>query len=464
MAQVQDLSGLLTGISQAPIDPRVGLTPMQQLQARGMEANQGLRQAAGGLMSSITGKEVNVQTSRERAQSELAGLDVNDPKDQPRILEIYTRLDPTKAAQLKAAFAQQGRDRTTISASATSDLKTRKAIAEQVRAAGYGKMAEAILQEKGKDVLLKGGIKILTNMAQPTKPVARMYPTPAEELKIFRQQEAFKADLKIAQESENTATAQSAQYLPILQQMQALTETVDFGPASAAIADINSTFHSLATKAGLNPEPLNASVDATKTYNSLSKRLKAWLLEAQKGAISNLENAEITKNTANVSMTRNQATALVNFSQASLISATNKAQEQKQWLRDNDTLIGFERAWGKYIEDFPRTEGFLTLTNPDGKTNSVQANFKPIQSNMELFSLYANNKGKPPVFIQEGKGVTLEAVKKELVQDQIDELSLGNPDFKPTKEQLSLYKLNARRKLGQLVSLRIKNGTYTVAK
>lgn len=464
MAQVQDLSGLLTGISQAPIDPRVGLTPMQALRARGMEANQGLRKAAGGLMSTIAGKEINVQTTRERAQSELAGLDINDPKDQPRILEIYTRLDPNKAAQLKAAFAQQGRDRTTISASATSDLKTRKAIAEQVRAAGYGKMAEAILQEQGNDVLLKGGIKVLTNMAQPTKPPARMYPTAEEELKTFRQKEAFKADLEIAQEAENTATAQFAQYGPILEQMTDLTETVDFGPGSAAIADINSTFHSLATKAGLNPEPLNASVDATKTYNSLSKRLKAWLLEAQKGAISNLENAEITKNTANVSMTKNQATALVNFSQASLISANNKAQEQKQWLRDNDTLIGFERAWGKYIEDFPRTEGFLTLTNPDGKTKSVQANFKPIQSNMELFSLYANNKGKPPVFIQEGKGVTLEAVKKELVQDQIDELSLGNPDFKPTKEQLSLYKLNARRKLGQLISLRLNNGTYTVAK
>ena len=140
MAQVQDLSGLLTGISQAPIDPRVGLTPMQQLQARGMEANQGLRQAAGGLMSSITGKEVNVQTSRERAQSELAGLDVNDPKDQPRILEIYTRLDPNKAAQLKAAFAQQGRDRSTISAEGLAQKNERESLADYL-ALEYGSKA-----------------------------------------------------------------------------------------------------------------------------------------------------------------------------------------------------------------------------------------------------------------------------------------------------------------------------------
>jgi len=140
MAQVQDLSGLLTGISKAPIDPRVGLTPMQQLQARGMEANQGLRQAAGGLMSSITGKEVNVQTSRERAQSELAGLDVNDPKDQPRILEIYTRLDPNKAAQLKAAFAQQGRDRSTISAEGLAQKNERESLADYL-ALEYGSKA-----------------------------------------------------------------------------------------------------------------------------------------------------------------------------------------------------------------------------------------------------------------------------------------------------------------------------------
>ena len=146
MAQVQDLSGLLTGISsQAPIDPRVGLTPMQQLQARGMEANQGLRQAAGGLMSSVTGKEVNVQTSREKAQSELAGLDINNPKDQERILEIYTRLDPNKAAQLKAAFVQQGRDRDKQSLTLTQQTAQREGFANYLDKTyvgrGYGALA-----------------------------------------------------------------------------------------------------------------------------------------------------------------------------------------------------------------------------------------------------------------------------------------------------------------------------------
>jgi len=164
MAQVQDLSGLLTGISsQAPIDPRVGLSPMQQLQARGMEANQGLRQAAGGLMSSITGKEVNVQTSRERAQSELAGLDINNPEHQPRILEIYTRLDPNKAAQLKAAFAQQGRQR---------DTKAKALAQDEVKRTGFAAYLERTYPDKGYGDLALQGMITPANMKNFIKEAA----------------------------------------------------------------------------------------------------------------------------------------------------------------------------------------------------------------------------------------------------------------------------------------------------
>lgn len=173
MAQVQDLSGLLTGISQAPIDPSVGLSPMQQLQARGMEANQGLRQAAGGLMSSITGKEVNVQTSRERAQTELAGLDINNPEDQPRILEIYTRLDPNKAAQLKAAFAQQGRQRTLIKGTTDSSKDNRQSVASQL-GDEHAKLREAVINEQGtgRTNALDAALKIIQEQAKPVKPAS----------------------------------------------------------------------------------------------------------------------------------------------------------------------------------------------------------------------------------------------------------------------------------------------------
>ena len=174
MAQVQDLSGLLTGISsQAPIDPRVNLTPMQALRARGLEANQGLRKAAGGLMSTIAGKEVNVQTSRERAQSELAGLDVNDPNDQPRILEIYTRLDPNKAAQLKAAFAQQGRDRTLIQGTTDSSVDNRRSVASQL-GDEYAQLRTAVINEQGtgRTNALNAALKIIQEQAKPVKPAS----------------------------------------------------------------------------------------------------------------------------------------------------------------------------------------------------------------------------------------------------------------------------------------------------
>ena len=172
MAQVQELSGLLTGISsQAPIDPRVGLTPVQQLMARGMASSEATRKAAGGLMSSITGKEVNVQTSSERAQSELAGLDINDPKDQPRILEIYTRLDPNKAAQLKAAFAQQGRDRTLIKETTDSSVANRQSVASQL-GDEYAQLREAVINEQGtgRTNALDAALRIIQEQAKPVKP------------------------------------------------------------------------------------------------------------------------------------------------------------------------------------------------------------------------------------------------------------------------------------------------------
>jgi hypothetical protein len=40
----------------------------------------------------------------------------------------------------------------------------------------------------------------------------------------------------------------------------------------------------------------------------------------------------------------------------------------------------------------------------------------------------------------------------------------NNPNWKPTKQQKSLAELEARKNIGKLITLRISNGTYTVAK
>lgn len=454
MAQT-DLTNLLTGISSAPINPMQGLDRegrmAQRAQGFSDRMTRGMLQAGG----------QDPRTLGQQAQAALAQLDINNPDDQPKIMEIVSRVNPERAAVLKAQFAQQGR----TSASATD---SREAVAEQIRAAGYGKLADAIIAEQasGSEVALAGGIKLLTNLSVPA---SKTILTKEEELELYQGKEKYKSELAQVSAATEKASTQSEQYLPVLKQMQEITDSVDFGAGSTLLAAGNAALHSLVTKVGIDVEALDPNVDATKTYNSLSKRLKAWLLEAQKGAISNLENAEITKNTANPDMTKNQAGALVNFSEAALMSQSNKAEMQANWLDDNRSLRGFESAWSQYIEDFPRTEGFLVTKDLEGQSE-VMANFKPIRGNMGLFqALYGGkgSKGKSPVFVDKsGKGFKLKDVKKDVIQGKIDEMkkAAGDKNWKPTKEQLALYELEARRKVGELISFRLQNGTYTVAK
>jgi len=250
--------------------------------------------------------------------------------------------------------------------------------------------------------------------------------------------------------------------------MKELTDEVEFGAGSVPLATVNQTLHSLGSKLGLDVGTLDPEADATLTYNSLSKRLKALLLEAQKGAISNLENTEITKNTANPSQTSNQAQALVNFLEAGLESDLNRSAAQRSWLEQTNSLTGFDAAWRQYVEDFPRTSGFTVDEDPLTKDKTVVANFEMVKENFNLFNqLYLPSKGKAPVFVnKQGKGMTVDKIKKEIVQDRLNEMKKvsNNPNWKPTKQQKSLAELEARKNIGKLITLRISNGTYTVAK
>jgi len=102
MAQT-DLTGLLTGITSAPIDPRDSMTAQQEMLSRSSAANRGLRRGIGALTGA------NTQTTKEKVEERLAQLDINEPNDQPEILKLVSVVNPQGAAQLKAQFAQQGR-------------------------------------------------------------------------------------------------------------------------------------------------------------------------------------------------------------------------------------------------------------------------------------------------------------------------------------------------------------------
>jgi hypothetical protein len=99
-----DLTGLLTGVTQAPIDPMLGATYEQRMLARGAQAAQGLRRGMGALTGADT------RTTGEKAQEMLSRLDPTKPEDRVQILEVVERVNPQAAPALRQAFADRDRE------------------------------------------------------------------------------------------------------------------------------------------------------------------------------------------------------------------------------------------------------------------------------------------------------------------------------------------------------------------
>ena len=119
MAQ-QDLAGLLTGITQAPIDPMAGQSMAQRQLAFGAQAAQGLRQGMGGLFGADT------RTTKEKADQMLASLDVTKKDDRDQMLQIVSNVNPQAVPALRARFTQM--DAQTL---ATQEAKTKAEAAAQ---------------------------------------------------------------------------------------------------------------------------------------------------------------------------------------------------------------------------------------------------------------------------------------------------------------------------------------------
>jgi hypothetical protein len=111
MAQT-DLTGLLTGISSAPIDPRDSMTAQQEMLSRSSEANRGLRRGIGALTGA------NTQTTKEKAEAALAQLDPSNKADREQILRIVSQINPARVPVLRQAFADK--DKADAAASVTS--------------------------------------------------------------------------------------------------------------------------------------------------------------------------------------------------------------------------------------------------------------------------------------------------------------------------------------------------------
>lgn len=103
MAQT-DLAGLLTGITQAPIDPMVTSGNQAQRVARAQEYGTQMRQGMGSLFG------VDTRTTKEKADQMMAKLDVTKRADRDQMLKIVGNVNPQAAPVLRARFAQMDAD------------------------------------------------------------------------------------------------------------------------------------------------------------------------------------------------------------------------------------------------------------------------------------------------------------------------------------------------------------------
>ena len=103
MAQT-DLAGLLTGITQAPIDPMATSGNQAQRVARAQEYGTQMRQGMGGLFNTDT------RTTKEKADQMMAKLDVTKKADRDQMLKIVGNVNPQAAPVLRARFAQMDAD------------------------------------------------------------------------------------------------------------------------------------------------------------------------------------------------------------------------------------------------------------------------------------------------------------------------------------------------------------------
>ena len=105
MAQPTDLTGMLTEGLFQPTQQAVPSSFEEAMIRQAQSAGTGLRRGVGALTGADT------RTNPEAARAAMQGLDINNPADQPKLLEIVRKYAPEKESALVAQFAQQGRVR-----------------------------------------------------------------------------------------------------------------------------------------------------------------------------------------------------------------------------------------------------------------------------------------------------------------------------------------------------------------
>lgn len=140
MANPTDLQGMLTSqLLQPQAQAAIPSTYEQRMLQQGQKFATGLRRGIGAMTGSDT------RSTAEKAQAMMANLDINDPNDQPKILQLVNSINPAQTPKLVSAFAQQQRQRDEKQSGIDAKNKDRKKFAEYLDKTypnkGYGALA-----------------------------------------------------------------------------------------------------------------------------------------------------------------------------------------------------------------------------------------------------------------------------------------------------------------------------------
>ena len=127
MAQPTDLTGMLTEGLFQPTQKAVPSSYRESILGAAQSAGTGLRRGIGALTGADT------MTNPEAARVAMQDLDINEPADQPKILEIVRKYAPEREAALVAQFAQQGRVRAEKQAKQKQVLGIRSAVVNRIK-------------------------------------------------------------------------------------------------------------------------------------------------------------------------------------------------------------------------------------------------------------------------------------------------------------------------------------------
>lgn len=483
MARVS-IEGLLTGLAGTPDLREEGITRASAIQGQGLgstlarslalqapERQQMMRRGAGGLLG------VDTRTAGEKVQEQLSGLNIRTRAGQDEAVKIIAQVDPPRALALQNAFAQQNVELE----KAKADMKIQYLV-DPVTQTTKGNVFQRGSQLFNADMqpidleaeTVDKGLILSDNYVKP--------PSPGTTIRTGKSAEEIQAELEgemtIQQFKDQSKdlvargklTKESYdKFMPVLETLEQLEASGAVGEGGAGAAFFADAANAMTTAMQIIDPTFKAPVGATSKiqYESVAKMLKAKMTEMTKGAISDRENAEHNKYTTSINMPKAVRQSKINIDKATLESAMNKQNAEEQWFEKYKTTTGFNAAWERYTEDFPRTAG-ATLRNVtvNGKTEKkLVDNFEMVEDNMRLFDrLYLGKKTSgSPVFTDGEKRVSLEQVKEDLRKKKLESLMSNASVTTPTEVMKQDAERFVRKNIGSAITRKLDTGGWGVS-